>query len=109
MPLSLSRVDVSVNLKKGDYAIQVIQIPKNSSVTLCSKGRVRLLFVGKRNRPMFMVEQNSVLILREKLEIYYNTNNVKDVMRLMIKKASENARADVSNGVMLSLFSQKVP
>ncbi len=58
---------------------------------------------------MFMVEQNSVLILREKLEIYYNTNNVKDVMRLMIKKASENARADVSNGVMLSLFSQKVP
>lgn len=59
---------------------------------------------------MFVLEENSTLILREKLEIYYNTNNIQEVTRLMIKKTSENAGSvDISKGVKFSLFSQKVP
>jgi len=107
-----SVVSASIKLEKGDYALQTIQIPKNSSVTLLSKETVRLLFIGKRNRPMFILEQNSTLILRDKLEIYYNCNNIQEVMKLMIKSTStgqgDSSKADISKGVKISLFSQKI-
>jgi hypothetical protein len=107
-PTALGSLDVSINLEKGDYAIQEIQIPKNSNVALYSKDRVRILYVGKRNRPMFVVGENSKLILREKLEIYYNTNNIQGAMQLMIKKVAENAGVEISKGVKFSLFSKKI-
>ncbi|MGI0091726.1 MAG: hypothetical protein ACREBS_08455 [Nitrososphaerales archaeon] len=96
-----------IRLEKGDYAIQMIRIPKNSSVTLFSKDRVRLLYLGKRNRPMFILEEKSKLTLREKLEIYYNTNNVQEVMNLMIRKSPLDSGVDILKGVKVSLFSQK--
>ena len=100
---------VSINLEKGDYALSEIRIPKGSSVTLYSKDRVRLLYVGMRNRPLFVLSENSSLALREKLEIFYNTNNIREVMRLMIRTSSQNsAEVDISKGVKFSLFSQKV-
>jgi nitrogen regulatory protein PII len=111
MPYKDAIVNASINLEKGDYALQAIQIPKNSSVMLHSKDRVRLLYVGRRNRPMFLLEQNSTLILREKLEIYYNCNNIREVMRLMIRSADTgqkgSSKVDISKEVKVSLFSQR--
>jgi hypothetical protein len=111
MPNKDAVVNASINLEKGDYALQTIQIPKNSSVMLHSKDRVRLLYVGRRNRPMFILEQNSTLILREKLEIYYNCNNTREVMRLMIRSADSSqkgsSKVDISKEVKVSLFSQR--
>ena len=101
----------SIQLEKGDYAVQTLQIPKYSSVTLFSKDSVRILYIGKRNRPMFLLGENSMLTLKEKLEIYYNSNNVQEVMKLMIRKSSVQdkiAHAEISKGVKISLFSQKI-
>lgn len=100
-----SVVSVTLKLEKGDYAIRAIQIPKDSSVTLSSKERVRLLYIGNRNRPMFVLDENSSLAIKEKLEIFYNTNNVQEVMRLMIRRL--NGNVDIAAGVKVSLFSQK--
>jgi len=69
----------SIEIPRGDYALQSLQIPKNRRVALSSSEKVRLLFAGKRNRPMFVLDENSILVLREKIEIYYNTNNLQDV------------------------------
>jgi hypothetical protein len=102
-----SIVEIAIKLEKGDYALQAIEIPKNSNVNLFSKDRVRLLFVGKRNRPMFVLGENSKLILKEKLEIYYNTNNIKEVLKLMIKNGP-NSSAVFSKDVKMAFFSQKV-
>ncbi len=108
-PSSSVIATTSIKLEKGDYAIQAIEIPKNSSVTLFSKDRVRLLYIGKRNRPMFILGENSMLTLKEKLEIYYNTNNIQEVLRLIVRKASENSGSlDISKGVKVSLFSEKI-
>ncbi len=61
---------------------------------------------------MFILDQNSTLILREKLEIYYNCNNIQQVMKLMIRNASTgesgSSKVDISKGVKISLFSQKI-
>jgi hypothetical protein len=96
----------SIELGKGDYAIQMLQIPRNGRVVLSSKERVRLVYAGKRNRPMFVLEENSLLVLREKIEIYYNTNNVQEVTKLMIRLPS-SSRIEVSKEVKIQLFSQK--
>jgi hypothetical protein len=98
----------SIKLEKGDYAIGTLQIPKNSQVILFSKDRVRMLYIGKRNRPMFLLEENSALILREKLEIYYNTNNVREALRLMIRTASITCKVEISKEVRIAFFSQKL-
>lgn len=97
---------VSIRLEKGDYGIQSLLIPRNARVLLYSKDRVRLLYLGKRNRPMFSLEENSMLILKEKIEIYYNTNNVQEVANLMLK-VPQSSKAEISNGVKVSLFSLK--
>ncbi len=102
-----ARPVISIKLEKGDYAFRSLEIPKNSSVTLFSKDRVRLLYLGRRNRPMFVLGENSSLILKEKLEIYYNTNNIRDVMKLMIK-APQNSNVEISKDVKVAFFSQKV-
>ena len=92
-----------VELEKGDNAVQTLEIPRNCKLLLFSKDRVRILFSGKRNRPLFVLQQNSVLTLQEKIEIYYNTNNVQEVNELMIKR-HESGRVEVSNGVKISPF-----
>ena len=103
-----SDVDIAaIKLDGGDYGIQMIQIPKGGKVALYSKEKVRLLYIGKRNRPMFELAENSVLVLREKLEIYYNTNNVQEAIRLMVR-CLPSSRVEVSKDVKVSLFSQKV-
>ena len=61
--------NIQVKLEKGDYAVQTLQIPKNCKITLFSKDRVRILHIGKRNRPLFLLEENSVFSLQEKIEI----------------------------------------
>jgi hypothetical protein len=88
--------------------VQVISIPKKGRVMLYSKDKVRLLFAGKRNRPMFVLEENCALLLREKIEIYYNTNNVQEVANLMAKYP-KSSRVDISKDVKISLFSMKQP
>jgi len=95
-----------VELEKGDYAVQTLEIPKNCKLLLFSKDRVRILFNGRRNRPLFVLQEDSVLTLREKIEIYYNTNNVQEVNELMIKRP-ESGRVEISKGVKISLFSMK--
>lgn len=95
-----------VKLEKGDYAVQVITVPKNSNLVLFSKDRVRILFIGKRNRPMFVLEDNSSLVLQEKIELYYNTNNIQELNKLMIK-CPPTSRVEISKGVKISLFSLK--
>jgi hypothetical protein len=95
-----------IQIPKGDYYIQVLTIPKNGRILLYSTDRVRLLFAGKRNRPMFVLEENSILILQEKLELYYNTNNVKEVVQLMIRYPT-SSRVEIAKEVKLSLFSMK--
>jgi hypothetical protein len=95
-----------VKLEKGDYAILCLTVPKNCNLTLFSKDRVRILFIGRRNRPMFVLEENSVLSLQEKLELYYNTNNVQELGKLMIK-CPPSSRVEISKGVKISLFSVK--
>jgi len=97
----------SIKLEGGDYGIQMLEIPKNGKILLFSKDRVRLLYVGKRNRPMFTLGENSFLALKEKLEIYYNTNNVQEVTHLMIR-LHPTSRVEISKGVKVSLFSQKI-
>lgn len=96
-----------IQLPKGDYALGMIEIPKNCKVSISSKDKVRLLYVGKRNRPMFLLGENSTLVLREKIEIYYNTNNIREVMRLMFK-VPQSGKLEISPNVKISLFSQKV-
>ena len=101
-----SDVHASIRLEKGDYGIQSLLIPRNARIRLYSKDRVRLLFLGKRNRPMFTLEENSMLFLEEKIEIYYNTNNIQEVSKLMLR-VPQSSRAEISNRVKVSLFSLK--
>ena len=96
----------SIEIPKGDYALQSLQIPKNRRVALFSSDKVRLLFAGKRNRPMFVLDENSILVLREKIEIYYNTNNLQEVSKLMVKYP-KSSRVEISKDVKISLFSMK--
>jgi hypothetical protein len=96
----------SLELQKGDYAVTGLQVPRNGKILLFSKGRVRLLFIGKRNRPMFILDENSILAIREKIELYYNTNNVQEVSKLIIKR-SKSSQVDISKEVKVSLFSMK--
>ena len=100
--------NIQLKLEKGDYAVQALQIPKNCKITIFSKDRVRILYIGKRNRPLFVLEENSVLTLQEKIEIYYNTNNIQELSRLMIK-CPTTSRVEISKGVKISLFSVKQP
>ena len=95
-----------VRLEKGDYAISGLVIPKDCKLSLSSKDRVRILFIGKRNRPMFTLEEKSSLEIREKVELYYNTNNIQEVNNLMIKRPI-SAVVEISKGVRVSLFSLK--
>jgi len=98
--------NIQVKLEKGDYAVQALRIPKNCSITIFSKDRVRILYIGKRNRPLFVLEENALLSIQEKIEIYYNTNNIQELSRLMIKCPS-TSRVEISKGVKVSLFSVK--
>jgi hypothetical protein len=100
-------VSATIKLEKGDYALRAIEIPKNSTVTLLSKDRVRLLYIGKRNRPMFILGENSSLVLGEKLEIFYNTNNIREAIKLMIKTTQKNS-VNISKDVKIAFFSRKV-
>ena len=95
-----------VKLEKGDYVVQTLEIPKNCEIVLFSKDRVRILYSGKRNRPLFVLQENSTLFVQEKIEIYYNTNNVAEVNRLMIR-LPESSSVEISKGVKISLFSMK--
>ncbi|HYB02990.1 MAG TPA: hypothetical protein VED17_00920 [Nitrososphaerales archaeon] len=97
-----------IQIPKGDYYVQLLTIPRNGRISFYSTDRVRLLFSGKRNRPMFVLGENSILILREKLELYYNTNNVKEVVQLMIRYP-KSSKVEISKQVKLSLFSMKQP
>jgi len=97
---------LEIELKKGDHPVQEIIVPSGASLLLYSKDKVRLIFMGKRNRPLFLLEEKSELVLREKLEIYYNTNNVQEAMKLMIR-APPSSTVHISNGVKISLFSYK--
>ncbi len=96
-----------MQLPKGDYALKTLEIPGNSKILICSKDKVRLLYVGKRNRPMFALQENSTLFLKEKIEIYYNTNNIREVSRLMVR-LPQSSRVEISPEVKVSLFSQKI-
>ena len=96
-----------VELAKGDYAVRMIEIPKGSKIRISSNDRARLLYVGKRNRPLFVLHENSTLVLKGKLELFYNTNNIREVSRLMVKH-STGSRIEFSPEVKVSLFSQKV-
>ncbi|MHB8568124.1 MAG: hypothetical protein ACYC7D_11955 [Nitrososphaerales archaeon] len=95
-----------INLQKGDYAVQTLEIPSSCSVELLSKDRVRILYAGKRNRPMFVLKENSSLSIKEKLEIYYNTNNIQEAMKLMIR-STQSGHFEIAHGVKISLFSHK--
>jgi hypothetical protein len=97
---------ITIQIPKGDYALQSLQIPKNSKIALYSSDRARLLFSGKRNRPMFILDENAALVLREKIEIYYNTNNLQEVSKLMVKYP-KSGRVEISKAVKISLFSMK--
>ena len=94
---------VNIQIPKGDYALQSLQIPKNSKIILFSSDKVRLLFSGKRNRPMFELAENAVLVLREKIEIYYNTNNLQEVSKLMVKYP-KSSRVEISKDVKIRSF-----
>ncbi len=96
----------NIQIPKGDYALQSLQIPKNSKIALFSSDRARLLFAGRRNRPMFVSDENTILVLREKIEIHYNTNNLQEVSKLMIKHP-KSSRVEISKDVKISLFSMK--
>ena len=96
----------SIEIPKGDYSIQLLTIPKNGRILLYSKDRARLLYAGKRNRPMFVLEENSALVLKERIEIYYNTNNIQEVAKLMVR-VTKTSRVEVSKEVKVSLFSMK--
>ena len=97
---------IELRLEKGDYAITSINVPDNCNLVIYSKDRVRILYTGKRNRPMFLLGANCHLILKEKLEIYYNTNNIQEASNLMVKRPN-TASIEVSKGVKISLFSLK--
>lgn len=97
---------LELRLQKGNYAVTSITVPANCNLTISSKDRVRILYTGKRNRPLFMLGENSHLILKEKLELYYNTNNAREVSSLMVKMP-HSASIEISNGVKVSLFSMK--
>ncbi len=55
---------------------------------------------------MFILEENSILAIREKIELYYNTNNIQEVSKLIIKGA-KSSQVDISKEVKVSLFSMK--
>ena len=95
-----------IHLEKGDYAVETLRIPKDAKTLLFSKDRARILYTGKRNRPMFVLEDNSEMVLQGKIEIYYNTNNVQEASKLMIK-SSPNSKAEISKEVKVMLFSVK--
>jgi hypothetical protein len=99
--------NVKVKLEKGDYAVQALDVPKNCNLDIFSKDRVRILYVGKRNRPLFILEENSRLNIQEKIEIYYNSNNLQELNRLMIK-CPPTSRVEISERVKISIFSQKL-
>ena len=96
----------TICLDKGDYAIQMLRIPRNARVLVSSRDRVRILYTGKRNRPMFVLEDGSELILKGKIELYYNTNNIQEASKLMIR-SSERNKVEISKEVKVMLFSVK--
>jgi hypothetical protein len=93
-----------VEIGKGDYGVQSLQIPQKARVLLFSKGRVRLLYLGRRNRPLFFLGEGSQLAVKQKIEIYYNCNNIQELPRLMIKN-EKDSNAHIDDDVKLSLFS----
>jgi hypothetical protein len=95
-----------VEIEKGDYGVQALQIPKNARISLFSKGRVRLLFLGRRNRPLFFLGEGSQLLVGKKIEIYYNCNNLQELSKLMIKQ-EKDSKALIEDDVKVSLFSVK--
>jgi len=99
---------VSILIPKGDYSIETVTIPSNGRVQLHSKDRVRLVYGGKRNRPVFVLGANALLILLEKIEVYYNTNNIREVASLMVK-CPKTSQVKISKDVKISLFSLKQP
>ena len=100
----LSRLEIE--LRKGDYMVQEISIPAETSVSLFSRDKVRILYIGKRNRPLFRLQEHCELTLMEKIEIYYNTNNIQEVMKLMFR-APPSSRVQISKDVKFSMFSFK--
>ena len=97
---------VTIQIPKGDYALQSLQIPKNSKIALFSGDRARLLFSGKRNRPMFVLAENAILVLREKIEIYYNTNNLQEVSKSDGKIPKEQPGGNLQGRQDLALFNE---
>ena len=55
---------------------------------------------------MFVSDENTILVLREKIEIHYNTNNLQEVSKLMIKHP-KSSRVEISKDVSILLFSMK--
>ena len=97
---------LELRLQKGDYAVTSVEVPDHCSLTISSKDRVRILYIGKRNRPLFILGDDSHLLLKEKLELYYNTNNIQEVSSLMVKRQNSSS-IEISKDVKISLFSLK--
>ena len=55
---------------------------------------------------MFNLNDGSGLVLLEKIEIYYNTNNVKEAIKFMIR-GPPDATIQISPKVKIAFFSQK--
>ena len=55
---------------------------------------------------MFVLEDGSELILKGKIELYYNTNNIQEASKLMIR-SSERNKVEISKEVKVMLFSVK--
>ena len=89
-----------IQIPKGDYYIQLLTIPKNR------RNGCAFSMLEREIGPCLSWKRARSLILGEKLELYYNTNNVQEAAKLMIRSPA-SSRAEISKEVKLSLFSQK--
>ena len=95
-----------IQIPKGDYSIFSLAIPIGASVRIFARDRVRLLYYGKRNRPMFILGEGAYLSLEGKIELLYNTNNVQEASKL-IASNSRGSKFEILESVKISLFSYK--
>jgi len=61
---------VSIKIRSGDYPVQWLQVPDDCKLRVFSGEGAKLIHIGKRRQPLFMLGKNSILKL-ENIEIAY--------------------------------------
>jgi len=86
---------VSIKMEKGDYPIRWLQVPDHCRLRLFSEEGAKLIHIGKRRQPLFILGEDSMLVL-ENLQINY-----KGKERFMFRGLKRNPRNIILENVKI--------